>query len=196
MIVKDREVGEQATTLYKYADLLTPEHAQNLGIKTEVPVFVSPLVQENFNCEHCDDRIGPLVYQLGYRIKAYHFHPDSASGVYFYDQTCEKPDKVTDWQLLLSAEDDEFIREQSGLFKKKTLRLRSNSVLVRRIRAFCCLYNHGEQISEGLLMEAFYDQSRLTPLCGDLDTAFDVEDEWRPRFRFKIEEGQVLFSQI
>lgn len=156
-----------------------------------------PLVQGKINCGQCDARIGPLVYQTGRRVPAHHFHNESASGVYFYDQTCEKPDKVTDWQLLLLPEDSEFIREQSDLFEKKTLRLRSSSVWVQEIRAFCCLYNHREQISEGLLMESFYKQSYLVPLCGDLDTAFDVEDEWRPRYRFRITEGgQVLFSQI
>jgi hypothetical protein len=67
----------------KQLRLTSVDLACQLGIPSEVPVFLSPVINRRERCRYCPVLYGAIVYQTGYVSAAHHWH-EPTGGVYFY----------------------------------------------------------------------------------------------------------------
>jgi hypothetical protein len=71
-------------TSWKHLEVVSPRLANNLGVKAEAPVLVSPDVSKRTWCKFCKSYYAPLIYGYG-EITAHHFHPEhQRGGIYHY----------------------------------------------------------------------------------------------------------------
>jgi hypothetical protein len=64
----------------KHLRLVTPEGSGKVGIPSEAPTFVAPMVEAGRSCPVCTVTYTPLLYQTGYITEAHHFH-DTSGGI-------------------------------------------------------------------------------------------------------------------
>lgn len=162
------------------------------NIHLETPTFVSPVRNDRVRCGDCRVAFTPLVYASGRSTSAHHFH-EREGGIYFY----EEPDRLNNFfNAWIQTYKSGWIAmlENHGEIIKGELpdSRRSPEVLVKGIRAFCteayCLNNaESKELTEGLVVE----KSNLVPACGD---NVHPELENKTRFKFKIDNGHVLFT--
>jgi hypothetical protein len=186
----------------KQLRLVTPEGAGKVGIPSEAPTFVSPMVDTASSCRVCTVTYTPLVYQTGYETRAHHFHAASG-GIYFYVLKQARLYKAlleqTGWMAqvvplgnMVTSDDG------SGAIG------RSPAVRCGRIDAWCMCHVHdvyhfthnrhlGHPIATGQLFafpHAICGFHLLLPVCDE----HDLPPHLAP-FRFQTCDGTVYFTQ-
>lgn len=193
---------------YKFLKLITGEAAIELGISTESPVFVSPYVTENKQCDECGIGFTPLVYQSGYVINAQHFHQQSG-GVYFFKTSSKiaggglygfyfnQSYSNSEWVALLSPIGKVYKQEYPG-----EINYRAESAQVLEIIPVCKGRQHpwgGHYISEGVVTKPNYEVIKgkgnlLYPKCLEYPSFY--LDSVDPYLSFFVINGQVLFRPL
>lgn len=195
--IEERIGIEERRSYYKALLLISPEKAQELGMRAEAPILVSPLIFQEKICQipNCGVRFTPLVYQVGYQVRAQHFHEDDGGGggIYYYAVTgpeaiIHNKDSVDYW----------FAMVEPSLNSRGEFILRAEQVLVERILAYCSVCHRN--VGEGLLSELLYT-GQLYPICNDHEN----EDKKKnspshpryPKFKFEItRDGRVVFGNL
>ncbi len=158
---------------------------QRQALNSEGLVFVSPQQDGSQKCGDCGKIYSPLIYQVDKEIESHHFCA-SEGGIYFcrdYRLNVLVFLNWTGWIALL---------EPSGSLIHDGMMSRSQKVKVKEIRAFCNKIYCKRGLNEGILIDEA-DNSSLIPLCST-----DEHPEHVPnvRYTFRIDDGQVLFSQV
>lgn len=185
--MQERDKGERRLIYYKSLRLIAPEFANGLGIYSEAPVFISPMVLPNV-CKGCGVRYKPLIYEAGGTVRAHHSHEDGVDyeggGIYYH---------------LISSSSEGF--EIFPLSKQGWLALlvpiatplysgRAPEVRIAQIRAYCIPQSCQGSLKEGIVAG---HPGFLLPACS-VEKHPNLSGSIQ--FNFKISEGQVLFSQI
>ena len=188
MIAGEREIGERRIAL-KELSLVTPELAKDLGLASESPVFVSPIVNSDRGCPYCFVTYGPLIYASGALVEAHHFHP--------WQRGTGEPPREDGGIYIFGL--GRFQMENPSWIAEVELRGRLGSdsverVFVKGIRAYCRPKCCGNELESGfVVMGATVGKGFLVPSCGSLRSLSRRE---RVRYNFKIVEGNVLFSEL
>lgn len=77
-------IGKRMPSILKLKQLrlISPEHANELGIPAEAPVLVSPYISREGDCIICNVKYRPLMYQVGFTTKAHHTCKENGGGIY------------------------------------------------------------------------------------------------------------------
>jgi len=179
----DINMTKQLITVSKDLSLITQELANSLGIPAEAPVFTSPYLRQQLKCEDCGVEYKPLVYQTGYTVKAHHFHEDQDGGIYYHPKEDREHGEIG-WYTILEP------IGQSSIYG------RSEAVNVLGIYGTCNIHhyrNELENLDEGMAVLNPFTNS-LLPVCYPIA---ETEQFSNPtRYRFKIVDGEVLFSNV
>jgi hypothetical protein len=180
---------EPGNPYYKVLTLISPEAAQLRGIPAESPVFVSPFTNHKGLCPHCHIEFTPIVYQTGYEVRSQHNH-DDRGGIYYYapsddEVTNMSLGEITGWLAEIEPLGNTYVGADH---------LRSDSVRVNKIRAFCPAKTSSayHEVSSGILIPN-RTSKKLKPQCEahDIDPSITMKPNiWR----FEINSsGEVGF---
>lgn len=188
MVAGERELKtqeQQRLVYFKSLWLISPQKAAELGLPAEAPVFVSPYQWEIKQCS-CGAKYGPLVYGPGAPIEAHHFHDFAEGGIYF-DKSINGPNQ---WDIYANGNWIAIIEPLGPVDRD-----RAKAVLVKQIMAVCAGSCH--ILEKGFLVgtDAEPFSGILLPVCS-LEEHSNFQGIFEPAFKFKIEDGQVLFSQV
>lgn len=168
----------------KQLRLISPEHANELGIPAEAPVLVSPYISREGDCIICNVKYRPLMYQVGFTTKAHHTCKENGG---IYTQLYE--DESRKWVYT------------DGLFRAHVIphgpiRMGDDkgytfeSVTVKRILPVHCIYNCGKVLTEGVLIDRVTTNAVRNGLYASCNECHDMSD-----WRFRIwDDGRLTFS--
>lgn len=204
---KEREAVERENVFWKALVLVTPDRANTLGIYAESPVFISPQIRQKEECKTCRVSYTPLTYQVGYMIKAQHFHEGESGGIYFNCNTESEfrallaPPFFDSWVAICDVTGKSVLASRSvvaGVMVRGHITLmHADAARVRQILALCTaeqLSNHSPLgVKEGYLYSE--DNEYLWPIC-DRHVSLG-KPAISVRWRFQISDtGEVHFSKI
>lgn len=199
--------GEPRLTYVADVMLISPEHAERLGIVgAEAPVFVGTNDDKINHCKGCQESYPPEVYQAGRVVRDSHFGcKPRHGGIYFKEWSTLKEERAYngDWEVdtdywyasvepLGEIKRDDW-QDSRG---KQGVTIRSEGVFVKEIFCFCV--RRGMFVLQGVLYgDSQVPGSMLFEFCGfeghsDFNSSFRKKD---PRYQFVVRDGEVLFSQ-